>query len=326
MSEKLKFIWFDDFPQRKRSANNMAEELNIEVDFISLKSKKVDDILMEVLQNEEPDLILMDHSLYKAQVETVHKGSTAAAVLREKWHNCPIVSVTEVEKAEMDSFQRSAYDAIFQFSKISKNYSTILSIAHGFRTLKANYPESIPEIFDLLDVPEDDKNKMKKILPNEIKENLQDKNLLLEIYRWFQTILFKRAGFLYDRTWVCTLLGLSSSGFKQVEEKFDQAKYKGVFKDDANERWWKSKVLKILGKEVKDTGLPWKIGRALVDDQKRYYSRCYSSGEDFPETVAAVDETSTTEWHPMKLKYTEPHPSFEDMLFFEELRIMKPAE
>lgn len=326
MNNNLKFIWFDDYPQRKKTANNMAEKLSIKVDFISLQGKKVDDVLKEVLQGEEPDLILMDHSLYKAEVETVNKGSTAAAVLREKWHHCPIVSVTEVEKVDMDLFQRAAYDAIFEFRNISKNYSTILSIAHGFKTLKTYYPKNISEIFDLMEVPVDDREKMKKILPIEIKDNLQDKSLLIEIYRWYSSTLHKRPGFLYDRTWVSTLLGLSNSGFKQVEEKFDQAKYKGVFKDDSNERWWKSEVLSILGNEVDEVGLPWIIGRSLVENQKKYFSKCHASGEEFPETVAAEDETADSDWYPMKLKHTEPHPFFEDMLFFEELRIMKPAE
>lgn len=326
MSNRLKFIWLDDYPQRERSAKNMAEKLNVEVEFISLKSKKVESVLKEVLEKEEPDLILMDHSLEKAKVETVNKGSTAAAVLREKWHRCPIVSVTSVEKFDMDSFQRSAYDDIFQFEKGAKNYSKILSIAHGFKTLKGNYPESISDIFDHFGVPESDRDKMVKILPSEIKDNIQDENLLLEIYRWFHSVLLKRPGFLYDRTWVCTLLGLSSAGFKQVQKKFQKAKYQGIYCDNSNERWWKSKVLSILGKEVEEVGLPWVIGRSLVENKKRYYSRCYVHEEEYPETVAAVDETNETEWHPMKLKHTEPHPLFEDMLFFEELRIMKPAE
>ena len=326
MSGKLKFIWLDDTYQREESAKVMGARLSADVEFISLNRKDIDDELNNLRNRDEPDLILMDHSLESADIRTVRNGASAATILREHWHNCPIVSVTGVGNEEMDSFQRSAYDAIFDFNKISQSYSTILAIANGFRALKSNYPKNVEDILDFLDVPQDDRNKMKKILPVEIKDNLQDKSLLLEIYRWYRSVLQKRPGFLYDRIWVCTLLGLNNLGFKQVEEKFAKAKYNGVFEDKLNERWWKSKVLSTLGNEVDKVGLPWVIGRSLVENNKKFFSRCYASEEDFPETVAAEDETLSSGWYPMKLKYTEPHPLFEDMLFFEELRIMKPAE
>jgi CheY-like chemotaxis protein len=325
MSNKLKFIWIDDTPQREKSAQNMGEALKTEVDFHGLKNKNVNEELQSILNGQEPDLILMDHSLDQADYRAIRSGSSAAAIIREKWQSCPIVSVTGTDIVDMDTRHKSAYEAIFQFSSISKNYSKIVAIAKGFKSLKQSPPKTIDDILNHFNVPDDERSKMAKIFPHELKDNFQDKSLLLEMYRWCESTLFKRPGFLYDRLWVSTLLGLNSAGFKQVEAKFAAAKYKGVFANDSDERWWKSEVLSILGEATGEVGLPWKIGRALVKNKKAHFSKCYVSEEEFPETVAAVDTTNDAEWHPMKLKYTDPHPLFEDMLFFEELRIMKAA-
>lgn len=325
MSDKLKFIWIDDTPRRARSAQNMGNALNTEVDFHGLKNKNVNEELQSILNGQEPDLILMDHSLDQADYEAIRSGSSAAAIIREKWQSCPIVSVTGTDIIDMDTRHKSAYEAIFQFSSISKNYSKIVAIAKGFKSLRQSPPKTIDDILNNFNVPDDERSKIVKIFPHELKDNFQDKSLLLEIYRWCESTLFKRPGFLYDRLWVSTLLGLNPAGFNRVETKFAAAKYNGVFANDPDERWWKSEVLSILGETTGEVGLPWKIGRALVGNQG-YFSKCYVSEEEFPETVAAVDTTNDAEWHPMKLKYTDPHPLFEDMLFFEELRIMKAAD
>jgi len=324
MNEKLRFFWIDDDQTREKASKSMQNKLNIDITFKGIENENIEKVLDSILVEEEPDLILMDHSFHQVSSDSIRTGSSAAAIIREKWPACPIVSVTAVDKADMDTRHRSAYEAIFKFSRISDNYQKISAIAQGFRSLKLSPPKATHDILKYFIVPEDEHEKMIKIFPRELKENFEDKSLLLEIYRWCDSILFKRPGFLYDRLWVSTLLGLTQAGFKLVENKFESAKYKGVFANDSNERWWKSEVLSILGKTVEQIGLPWALGRALVDDDKEHFSKCYASGEEFPETVAFVDTTSNAERHPMKLKYTDPHPNFEDMLFFEELRIMTP--
>ncbi|GAH64337.1 unnamed protein product [marine sediment metagenome] len=134
----------------------------------------------------------------------------------------------------------------------------------------------------------------------------------------------ERPGFLYDRLWTATLLGLNENGFKKVEKLFTTAKYKGIFADESRERWWKSELIRILSKHVNVPGLPWEKGRSLPNITTRFYSKDYYSNfkEEYPETVAYTDETSNKRAQ-MKLKYTVPHPKYDKLLFFEEIRIMK---
>ncbi len=115
--------------------------------------------------------------------------------------------------------------------------------------------------------------------------------------------------------------------FQKVEHIFEEAKYNGIFADKSNELWWQSKLREILYSTTFDSEsvYPWERGRSLNDIEKDDYSKCHSSGEDFPETVAYEDE-SQNKRVPMRLRYTVSHPNFEKSLYFEEIRMMKGAE
>ncbi|MEQ9403867.1 MAG: response regulator [Cyclobacteriaceae bacterium] len=327
MSKRMKFLWIDDEPLRKRAADNLEEALNVDVSFIGLEGKDIDNVLHDLLtKDSEPNLIVMDHVLNKASSETFKKGSTAATVIHEKWPECPIVAITAVDlRNDIDSRQRSAYENMFRDNKISEHYQTIESIALGFNMLKKKRPVNQDEILDRLVCPKLDRERLKKILPIEIKEevNIKDASFIIEIYKWLNTTLFSRPGFLYDKLWAATYLGLSEKGFDSVKKLFEPAKYMGVFSDPSNERWWKSQLTEIVAEKTGKVDFPWITGRYLVEPKKLNYSKSHPTKKEYPQTVAALDESIDTKWVPMRLEETEAHPQFEDMLFFEQLRVMK---
>ena len=170
---------------------------------------------------------------------------------------------------------------------------------------------------------------MRLILPNELKDNYSDKGIATNISNWVRKTLMARPGFLYDELWVCTILGIKISGFKKVEPLFKPAKYKGIFALDSDPRWWKSQVLQILSEKVKIKGLPFEKGRLLSYGKnkitKNDFSQSYSDNNEIPETVAFLDDTSQ-ERYPEALRNTIPHPYYSDMLFFDQIRKIKPIE
>lgn len=324
METKFVFVWVDDNPDRQKSAENLADRIGVQVDFIGVDKKDIDEVLKELISRDtEPDLILMDHSLIRTESETFKTGSTAALFIHEKWHECPIICVTGAEPEDVDFRQRSAYEKIIPFTRISDYDSDLLSIAVGFRDLKNNRPTNPIALMDLMATPEDDRPKMLKILPKELKENFTDKSVLLEIFRWISTVLFERPGFLYDKLWAATTLGIKENSFHLIENIFVNAEYQGVFADDTQKLWWKSELLTILSEQVSGVDLPRNKGRKLPLIEAKDYSQCFASEEDSPEIVAFEDDTENAGRAPMKLKYTIAHPHYENLLFFEEIRIMK---
>lgn len=324
MSKSLKFIWIDDDPLRKRECNNLGQSLDVSIKFIDVKND--DQALKDVLSENEPNLILIDHNLNDIISGVFKKGSTVAVYIRETWPECPIICVTGEDINEVDSQNRLQYEDVFEINKISNYYSTILSIANSFKYLKKRRPKTLDDFLDLIDAPKKDYERLKTIIPKELKEYDLNKSLLLDISHWVRKVLIKRPGFLYDRLWAATLLGIKESSLNKVEHLFERAKYTGIFMDGSNERWWKSKLLNILSSNIQERGLPWEKGRKMPNIEKDDFSKCYATGKYFPETVAYVDETPKARCHPMLLKETVVHPNYEDLLFFEEIRMMKPAE
>lgn len=324
----MKIIWFDDDSERMLSAQRLESNIDIPVVFRSLSGRNlIEEIQWFIREGGEPDLILLDHSLDRAIDSTLRTGSSFAAVIREIQPSCPIVCITGADFDDIDIRHKEAYEIMIKYPSLGQHHEFIRDIAHGFRNLKSRYSNlSTNTLIELLKCPQSDIDKIQKIIPRSLKENLNDPTVLLEFFRWVENVLFYRPGFLYNELWTSTFIGLNLEGFKKVRNTFDDALYNGVFATRNRPRWWKSDVLDILNKYSNEYDLPWKIGRLLLPDNPEDYSKCYLSGEDFPETVAQEDSTEDSPWHPMKLKYTIPHTKFEDLLFFENIRMMGEYE
>jgi len=328
MSKKLKFIWIDDEKGREAAAKSLEKRIKVSIDFILVKNMVLIDALQTMLHDKrEPDLLIIDHKLSHVRSSgSFNTGSTAAEYLRDSWTKCPIVSVTAVDiQNDVDSRRRNLYEQMFEDSNISDHDNTFLAIAKSFNKLNTKAPTKIEELLTLMKAPIEDHERLKTIMPHELKMDFyQSQNIIsTDISRWILNVLFERPGFLYDRINAATLLGVKEESFKKIEELFKGAKYTGIFQDESKERWWKSKLLTILSKHIEGPELPWEKGRKLKGLNKKDYSECHASKKGIPETVAYVDETLNSKRYPMRLQDTIVHPGYENMLFFDEIRMMK---
>lgn len=329
MSKKLRFMWIDDDPERQGHSDELGKRLRVKVEFVNLKEKDIfKELQALVTLSEFPDLIIIDHKLTDVEKGGFQTGSTAAEVIRETWSECPIVCMTAVPLSDnsIDFHKLSNYEDTFDISNISQYDSTILSLAETFRKMRKNPPKCADELLRLLKVPKEDKNRLLDIMPNHLKnlDFYKDKSLLMTISRWVKGTLIAKPGFLYDRLWAATLVGIKEKSFSKVETVFERGKYRGIFADKRNERWWQAKLREIIFSESdgSDAIYPWELGRKLSGINQADFSKCYVSGEDYPEIVAYTDETAKFR-EQMKIRYTMPHPGFEKSLYFEEIRMMK---
>jgi hypothetical protein len=318
------YYWLDDNPERAADAANMEAALEVEIKFQNLKKANLDEVLTDlVTKSEQPTLIILDQNLENANRGIFVKGSTVAAFLRESWAACPIICITGEDVHNLNGQQKAQYEEVFPASKVSDYYVIIKSIALGFEQIKSNWPKTPNDVIKFLDGPGIDFDKLATILPTDLKESLEDSSSIVEISKWVRGVLMKRPGFLYDQLWLATLLGIKYSSFSKIEDLFEGAKYAGVFATDGKPRWWKSSALEILYDLSELPGLPWEKGRGIKGITEDDYSLCYYSGEHFPETVAYTDQSSDQTEEPMKLKYTELHPDYERLLYFDDIRLMK---
>lgn len=319
----MNFIWIDDSSERAESAKNLGKTLEVNVDFVDVKDKNLTEKLSEILAGNAPDLIIIDHNLEESNTGVFKKGSSAAALIRETWPECPIVCVSAVDITQVDSQQKALYEEIFSIEKISDHYLEILSIAESYKWIRENKPENIDDVIKLIKVPEIDEHKIKSIIP---AHQYKDPSLSVEISKWVRKTLIKRPGFLYDKLWLSTLLGINVESFYKIENSFKDAEYTGIFCNRNEKRWWKSTALHILYENSKLPGLPWERGRGLNNLAEADFSKSYATEKPFPETVAFVDSSPDAIQVPIKLRESDLHPDFESLLYFEDLRLMRPAE
>ena len=321
----MDFKWIDDTPERANGANNLASALNVDVEFIDVSSEDSEERLSRLIHGKEPDLIIIDHNLEDINSGVFKKGSTVATYIREKWFDCPIVSIS-ANVEDVDSQQRALYIDLFPIERISQYYSNVLSIAQSFKGLKENRPSNVGNLLDQLGTPEDDRLNLVTVLPTTLKHDFANKSLLVEIAQWIKLVLLKRPGFLLDQIWVSTLIGLRQESFLKVEHYFIEAKYKGYFANENEPRWWKSEVLTRIYELVDVGNYPWEKGRFLPEISEQDFSVCHASQEPFPETVAFIDTAGDALQVPIKIKYSYLHPDYESLLNFEDIRLMTPAQ
>ncbi|MDQ1639790.1 MAG: hypothetical protein QOF62_3129 [Pyrinomonadaceae bacterium] len=320
MSTAKKRIWIDDNPERERTAKDLGAE------FVNVWKGDVQTTAEDLLNGEKPSLIILDHILDKTSTTNpiFKRGSTIAEAVKEQWPDCPVIGITNMDQIDrVDQRTRHTYDAFFPYDKLADYLQVIDSIEEGFAVIQTKAPSSAAEIVSLLSPPREEAERLIAALPHELKSSSLDRSLESPVHRWTYHLIM-RPGFLYDRLWAATLLGLSDLGFSEVENEFNEGRYSGIFSTISNPRWWSGRLNEILyERHPPEPGqFSWQVGRRLTRNDPALFSRCYVCDEEFPETVAFLD-TASDERHAMHLKHTVLHPSYKRELYFEDLRVLK---
>lgn len=327
MSKAPLFAWIDDDPQREKAVINYQSISKVRIRFLSVRGKSlVPEIQKIMIADNHPDLFLVDHKLDKVSDGPYISGSTVAEILREKWRDIPIVCVTAVSLLDIAPSQRSIYDAIIPNTSLSSSFENLKVIAKDFATVGKSPATEVSQILKYLRAPSAETDRLLKILPDEVRSSFGTPGLARAFYRWVLETLVAKPGFLYDRLWAATFVGLTEKAFTKSETTFAAAEYKGFFKMRDKSRWWQSSLRDALSKSASAHGSlpPWELGHCLAGISRRDHSKCYVCGREFPETVGFTDE-SCQKRAPMHLHCSSPHPNMENLLYFEDIRIMIAA-
>jgi hypothetical protein len=331
----LKFIWIDDDNTRsKYFKKNLeayryedgAKTYQAEVEFLSVQEK---DTIKTIAENKKlfyrVDLVIIDHVLNHTK-DPCRRGTTVAEVIREIVPLCPIIGVTAVEKKKyLNQNVFNNYEDLFFIGDVSESRSAIFVIAMTFKQLKNKRLNSLRAKINLFLPDDEDIQIFEKILPSDLNNLGFEKSYIRSIARWTLHELLSKPGLLYNRQWAANLIGIKESSFYKVEKLFYEAKYKGIFCNNEDPRWWKSKLKKILFKKVKNNNIsrPWEAGHFLHGILKSDYSICYSCNRNLPETMGYLDTTEKSKLVPLHYQHSKPYPAFRNELFFDEIRIMK---
>lgn len=336
--KSVKFLWLDDEKTsgpKGVASRELEKALKVRIEFIPLNQQKLLDIIQKIsTRDKKPDLLLIDHRFDStADANIIGTGSSAAELIRDKddWKPYPIIAITNVRLKEIDRHKQGLYDEIIEFNDISQRKHLLTGIANGFRKLREKSPTDVEQLISLMRPPKEDIENIKRIIPKELKESIKSKDIGLpsNIYRWIKQII-QKPGFLYNRIWTATTLGIKNEAFKKIEPTFEKAKYKGIFSlpgDVETQRWWQSVIKEIIFSKVLDNDevLPWNLGYKLKGIAKEDRSKCHSCGKANPEIVGYTDEDAKKAV-PLHIGCSVPHPRFESALYFEEIRMQRPLK
>jgi len=326
MKPSGRILWVDDNPDRKKRASQLEEATGIQVQFVSVQGKNMQEELPTIRDNPQPSLVIIDHVLNDTtSPEWVRLGSSLAGLFRETWTGCPVFGITAAGNLGGIDFERYAYDELIDYDMFSAYVQYIPNVIDGFR--KCGRVVNIDEWISLLKPPKDEVDRIKACMPHETKTDLEKSGFANRAYRWFRHRFYMMPGFLYDRDWVATFAGVRKDAIGKYLRHFGGARYNGIFDDPDHPRWWKAKLYQLVYAKWRKGEAPGRVTQEVATQvlhvTKKDQSACYACKEDWPDTIAYVDESDTATREQMHLRCTVAHPLYRYEPMFEEMRVMR---
>jgi len=325
MSTKDQILWLDDDESRETQSDNLEEKTGIHTKFVSLRNENVQKIIADIRDEYNPNLIIIDHILNNTKSGDWAKlGSTLVGFFRETWERCPIIGITAVQNLKKIDTEKYAYDELINYTDFSNYIRFIPNIVKGFK--QCTKVKDINKWINLLEPPKEERERISLCIPHDMKTDVEKKGFASRAYAWFSRKFYRLPGFLYNKEWVATLIGIKIDAVDKYLRYFDDAKYNGIFNNPDDTRWWKAKLYQSIYSKCKDENaasrIPQEVANKVLKVENKFRSKCHVCGKQWPETMAYVDDSENASLKQMHLRCSIAHPLYEYEPMFEEIRIM----
>ena len=325
--DTIVIVWFDDETDRKERTKSLSDKTGCTVEFVDLRDKDVVEEARRVLESSlNPTLVLVDHVLSGAKTDSSIKlGTSIVPMVREKWKDTPILALTAAYDECVSNIDSDLYEDVIRFEQFSSFTKYAPSIVHGYQTLE-NKPHNVESLMKLLGVPELDQSAITSSLPTKLKDN-SDSSFRNRVFRWFRRQFHNKPGFLWDQCWAALALGVRQERFDQYKDRITEAKYKGIFADDHDPRWWKARLYSVLLPDSSDRfNLSLQqAAQSKFNIPEQDASKCYFCKENWPEVMGYTDEAAVgnSDPVPLHLRCSTSDPQSSPEPYYEEPRIMR---
>lgn len=342
--KKVEVLWVDD-EDRGEDVKNLEYEsrgrLKVLVVHPNDLNKKLDKLKTEGVI---PDIFLVDFFLDQVKGKNNERfnqrGLAVGGWLREEEPERPIYVLTEKpinnKKGIFTSEAQAAktfFDKILTFREVQERGHDILYYdALDFRLIRESMRNNLNALFQLLKTPERVKERLKLVLPEELRSGLSSlgstkrpRGNAIAFAKWVREILLSVPGFIYNELHASTYMGMSIEYFKRkrVSSKLETARYCGVFARTNPPLWWVSELDDILfsNPKAQKTGKtnPWEVAPIVFGIPEEEKTKCTVCDGLFPETVG-INLKDDTDLRPVHYRCSIPHPEKKRELYFDEPR------
>lgn len=245
MKPSRRILWIDDDPDREKRAIQLKEATRLKVEFISVEGKNLEKELPAIRAKAQPGLVVIDHILnHTTSQHWAQFGSTLVGFFRETWPGCPIFGITAAGNLGGIDFERYAYDELVDYDTLSAYVQYVPNVIEGFR--KCSKITDINEWIRLLKPPKGEPERIEGCIPRDAKTQVDKNGFPNRIYRWFRGHFYAMPGFLYDKEWVATFVGVKKERIDKYLPHFGAAQYSARFNHPGDPRWWKARLYQVL--------------------------------------------------------------------------------
>ena len=341
-SPVVRILWVDDeIEDHKEDAKNL-ETAQEGLKIIIIHPNQLLDLFNDMSEKERiPDLSILDYFLDQVesgdQGKYKQRGLSAAGVIREMDPEQPIYVVTQQNRKVDGIFYSGSRAAIFTFDRIltfkelqRNGHNILFNDAIDHRKIRQSPRRNVNSMIDLLKAPMDDYNKIKMVLPEELRYGLSPRRGRLSpdgnaisFSRWVNREFLITPGFLYNQLYVSTYLGMTTDYFNKIATRFKKAQYQGVFSNTLPPLWWASEVRSIIfsnpkSHKISQTNI-WEVAPILFKIPKSEFSRCAVCNDILPETVG-TNVHDDLDARPVHYRCSQPHPNKRKVSYFDEQR------
>ena len=340
MRQNVNILWIDDEKdQRSEIADNLENSLHrLKIDNIHPKelSEKIEQYREDRRRN--PDLFMVDHRLNQRADEDKKKyeGTSVSLFgkLREIDPEVPIYFVTGFQRSQDIISQKgvqvleTSFDGQYSIDEIQSSGEVLLYYgAQSYYKIKMESGKGIKGVFKLLRSSEMAQQLIKKVLPEVFRDGILSKRFpagnSIAFAKWVKEILFKTPGILYNDLFVATHLGLNLRSFKKRVDRFDKARFNGVFYNTTINYWWMTDINDLLFSKKNIEEFPesntWELGPLVFKIKKSEKSTCVVCGDNYPETVGE-NINIKKEYSPVHIRCSSIHPYKITSMYFDTPR------
>ncbi|MBF4344108.1 response regulator, partial [Vibrio anguillarum] len=326
----MKILVIDDLAEnpehtRTRLLNVLEQRESIEVTMIEPKEEALQENLRSI---DEFDLILVDYKFDTAISPIFRTGASLYSLLRDYTKSIPIYLISVLSKyrtnklGEFDLFVNNEFvedHRIFKYEIVEHK--------------KLAQCSDFSQFVELLGAPDevlDDLNSLLRtfFINTSAELNTTDdtvsfsEDLNIRLFHWLVESFLKKEGPLVSREGAALLLGVSTEYFRQILDRFEVAKYRGLFADSNEERWWASTIEDcVLFMEDEEDLLskhPFKQAASLLlgASSSNEFSECIECDERYPDALGFLRDDENKKLHHVHMSCSIPDETLKQEVLF----------
>ncbi|MGR5363625.1 hypothetical protein ACPV54_22375 [Vibrio mediterranei] len=333
----MKILVIDDLalnPEhiRTKLLEVLEQRESIEITIIEPKEKPLQDNLRNI---EEFDLILVDYKFDTAISPIFRTGASLYSLLRDYTKSTPIYLISVLSKYRTNKL--GEFDLFVNNEFIEDHRTFKYEIEDHKKLFQCTEFRQFSELLGAPNEVIDDLNSLLRTFFINTFDELSttdetvsfSEDLNIRLFHWLVESFLKKEGPLVSREGAALLLGVSTQYFGQIMDRFEVAKYSGLFAKSNDERWWASMIedCVLFMEDEEDLLSKYSFKQAasllLGASSSNEFSECVECEERYPDALGFLRDDEDKKLYHVHIGCSIPDETLKQEVFFRNPRVIE---